>query len=165
MDTIIAINFIYIIWGLYTIPSFLQNDVTYIIQVDLGVTLSTFSAKKQTLTQKYKIDIAGIRTPNCGMEDIYLDHYDTAQQSTSRVWKRYLTLSLKKDSITMVKWTKYCYKRWLWKRYLTLSLKKESITMVKWTEYCYKRWLWKFGALAELDVVVANINVQLTAFA
>ena len=74
MDTIIAVNFIYIISGLYTIPSFLQNDVTYIIQVDLGVTLSTFSAKKKTLTQKYKIDIAGIRTPNCGMEDIYLDH-------------------------------------------------------------------------------------------
>ena len=34
--------------------------------------------------------------------------------------------------------------------------------MVKWTEYCYKRWLWTFGALAELDVVVANINIQLT---
>ena len=30
--------------------------------------------------------------------------------------------------------------------------------MVKWTEYCYKRWLWTFGALAELDVVVANIR-------
>ena len=29
---------------------------------------------KKKLTQKYKIDIAGIRTPNCGMEDIYLDH-------------------------------------------------------------------------------------------
>ena len=37
--------------------------------------------------------------------------------------------------------------------------------MVKWTEYCYKRWLWTFGALAGLDVVVANINIQLTAFA
>ena len=37
--------------------------------------------------------------------------------------------------------------------------------MVKWTEYCYKRWLWTFVALAELDVVVANINIQLTAFA
>ena len=37
--------------------------------------------------------------------------------------------------------------------------------MVKLTEYCYKRWLWTFGALAELDVVVANINTQLTAFA
>ena len=37
--------------------------------------------------------------------------------------------------------------------------------MVKWTKCCYKRWLWTFGALAELDVVVANINVQLTAFA
>ena len=37
--------------------------------------------------------------------------------------------------------------------------------MVKWTKYCYKRWLWTFGALAELDVVVANINIQLTAFA
>ena len=65
----------------------------------------------------------------------------------------------------MVKLTKYCYKRWLRKRYLTLSLKKESITMVKWTKYCYKRWLWTFGALTELDVVVANINIQLTAFA
>ena len=21
--------------------------------------------------------------------------------------------------------------------------------MVKWTEYCYKRWLWTFGALAD----------------
>ena len=95
------------------------------------------NSKKKTLTQKYKIDVAGIRTPNCGMEDIHLDHYDTAQQSTNRVLKRYLTL----------------------------SLKKESITMVKWTKYCYKRWLWTFGALAELDVVVANINIQLTAFA
>ena len=37
--------------------------------------------------------------------------------------------------------------------------------MVKWTKYCYKRWLWTFGALAEFDVVVANINTQLTAFA
>ena len=37
--------------------------------------------------------------------------------------------------------------------------------MVKWTGYCYKRWLWTFGALAGLDVVVANINIQLTAFA
>ena len=37
--------------------------------------------------------------------------------------------------------------------------------MVKWTEYFYKRWLWTFGALAELDVVVANINIQFTAFA
>ena len=37
--------------------------------------------------------------------------------------------------------------------------------MVKWTEYCCERWLWTFGALAELDVVVANINIQLTAFA
>ena len=37
--------------------------------------------------------------------------------------------------------------------------------MVKWTEYCYERWLWTFGALAELDVVVANIDIQLTAFA
>ena len=37
--------------------------------------------------------------------------------------------------------------------------------MVKWTEYCYERWLWTFGALAVLDVVVANINIQLTAFA
>ena len=36
--------------------------------------------------------------------------------------------------------------------------------MVKWTKYCYKRWLWTFSALTELDVVVANINVQLTAF-
>ena len=52
MDTIIAVNFIYIIWGLYTIPSFLQNDVTYIIQVDLGVTLSTFSAKKTNFDSK-----------------------------------------------------------------------------------------------------------------
>ena len=34
--------------------------------------------------------------------------------------------------------------------------------MVKLTKYCYKRWLWTFGALAELDVVVANINIQLT---
>ena len=33
----------------------------------------------------YKIDVAGIRTPNCGMEDIYLDNYDTAQQSPNRV--------------------------------------------------------------------------------
>ena len=33
------------------------------------------------------------------------------------------------------------------------------------SKYCYKRWLWTIGALAELDVVVANINVQLTAFA
>ena len=38
-------------------------------------------------------------------------------------------------------------------------------TMVKWAEYCNKRWLWAFGALRELDVVVANINGQLTAFA
>ena len=37
--------------------------------------------------------------------------------------------------------------------------------MVKWTKYRYKRWLWTFGALTELDVVVANINIQLTAFA
>ena len=37
--------------------------------------------------------------------------------------------------------------------------------MVKWTKCCYKRWLWTFGALRELDVVVANINIQLTAFA
>ena len=37
--------------------------------------------------------------------------------------------------------------------------------MVKWTEYCYKRWLWTFGALTELDVVVVNIDIQLTAFA
>ena len=37
--------------------------------------------------------------------------------------------------------------------------------MAKLTKYCYKRWLWTFGALAELDVVVANINIQLTAFA
>ena len=37
--------------------------------------------------------------------------------------------------------------------------------MVKWTKYCYKRWLGTFGALTELDVVVANINTQLTAFA
>ena len=37
--------------------------------------------------------------------------------------------------------------------------------MVKWTEYCYKKWLWTFCALAELDVVVADINIQLTAFA
>ena len=37
--------------------------------------------------------------------------------------------------------------------------------MVKWTKYCYKRWLWTFSDLTELDVVVANINVQLTAFA
>ena len=37
--------------------------------------------------------------------------------------------------------------------------------MVKLTKYCYKRWLWTFGALAELDVVVDNINIQLTAFA
>ena len=37
------------------------------------------------MTQKYKIDVAGTQTPNCGMEDIYLDHYDTAQQSTNRV--------------------------------------------------------------------------------
>ena len=43
------------------------------------------NSKKTTLTQKYKIDVAGIRTPNCGMEDIYLDHYDTAQQSPNRV--------------------------------------------------------------------------------
>ena len=43
------------------------------------------NSKKKTLTQKYKIDVAGIRTPNCGMEDIYLDHYDTAQQSINRV--------------------------------------------------------------------------------
>ena len=28
--------------------------------------------------------------------------------------------------------------------------------MVKWTKYCYKRWLWTFGALTELDVVVAT---------
>ena len=46
-----------------------------------------------------------------------------------------------------------------------LSLKKESITMVKWTKYCYERWLWTFGALTELDVVVVNIDIQLTAFA
>ena len=26
--------------------------------------------------------------------------------------------------------------------------------MVKWTKYCYKRWLWTFGAGTELDVVV-----------
>ena len=37
--------------------------------------------------------------------------------------------------------------------------------MVKWTKYCYKRLLWTFGALTELDVVVAHINVQLSAFA
>ena len=37
--------------------------------------------------------------------------------------------------------------------------------MVKWEEYCNKRWRWTFGALRELDVVVANINGQLTAFA
>ena len=37
--------------------------------------------------------------------------------------------------------------------------------MVKSTKCCYKRWLWTFGALTELDVVVANINIQLTAFA
>ena len=41
--------------------------------------------KKTTLTQKYKIDVAGIRTPNCGMEDIHLYHYDAAQQSKNRV--------------------------------------------------------------------------------
>ena len=37
--------------------------------------------------------------------------------------------------------------------------------MVKWTKCCYKRWLWTFGALTGLDVVVANVNTQLTAFA
>ena len=37
--------------------------------------------------------------------------------------------------------------------------------MVKSTKCCYKRWLWTFGALTELDVVVASINIQLTAFA
>ena len=37
--------------------------------------------------------------------------------------------------------------------------------MVKWTKCRYKRWLWTFGALTELDVVVANINIQLTASA
>ena len=37
--------------------------------------------------------------------------------------------------------------------------------MVNWTKYCYKRWLWTFGALTELDVVVANVNIQLTSFA
>ena len=37
--------------------------------------------------------------------------------------------------------------------------------MAKWTKYCYKRWLWTFGTLKELDVVVADINIQLTAFA
>ena len=37
--------------------------------------------------------------------------------------------------------------------------------MVKWTKYCHKRWLWTFGALTGLDVVVTNINIQLTAFA
>ena len=37
--------------------------------------------------------------------------------------------------------------------------------MVKLTKYCYKRWLWTFGALAELDFVVANIGIQLTPFA
>ena len=31
--------------------------------------------------------------------------------------------------------------------------------MVKWTKYCYKRWLWTFVALTGLDVVVANINI------
>ena len=36
--------------------------------------------EKKTLTQKYKIVIAGIRTPNCGVEDMYLNHYDTAQE-------------------------------------------------------------------------------------
>ena len=35
--------------------------------------------------------------------------------------------------------------------------------MVKSTKCRYKRWLWTFGALTELDVVVANINIQLTA--
>ena len=33
--------------------------------------------------------------------------------------------------------------------------------MVKLTKYCFKKWLWTFGALAELDVVVANINIQI----
>ena len=42
------------------------------------------NSKKKTLTQKYKIDVAGIRTPNCGMEDIYLDHYDTARTTINK---------------------------------------------------------------------------------
>ena len=37
--------------------------------------------------------------------------------------------------------------------------------MGKWTKHCYKRWLYAFGDLTGLDVVVANINIQLTAFA
>ena len=37
--------------------------------------------------------------------------------------------------------------------------------MVRWTKCFYKRWLWTFGTLTELDVVVANVNIQLTAFA
>ena len=41
----------------------------------------------------------------------------------------------------------------------------QSNSFLKWTNYCYKRWLWTFGAWRELDVVVANINGQLTGFA
>ena len=36
--------------------------------------------EKKSLTQKYKIVIAMIRTPNYGVEDLYLNHLDTAQE-------------------------------------------------------------------------------------
>ena len=40
--------------------------------------------EKKTFTQKYKIVIAGIRTPNYGVKELHLNHQDTAQER--RTW-------------------------------------------------------------------------------
>ena len=36
--------------------------------------------EKKTFTQKYKIVIAGIRAPKYSVEELYLNHQDTAQE-------------------------------------------------------------------------------------